>query len=150
MTANIERGEKAFVAILQIVTILMFLRIIAALVGCVDVDHPVGWEDAVDVAVGTAVLVDVENATVTNTKVGEASSTEANVLDQIDVQEPRPVEDMGFDFFGNKQRFRECEIIDGLTCCMIRDELGQLYRTCTWKLDMQYLVDEFAEDIPGC
>ena len=162
MTVSMERGfdmtkgEQIFIIILQLVAIFMFVRIVAATAGCAEVDHPVGWQDiVVDAAAGAAVLVDVEEK---NTLVGEAVNVNASEMEQNDVQEPLAVQDMGIDLPGGKQALYDCETIDALTCCTTRDELGQPYRTCTWKINGRLepaappiiIEPDCEDDIPGC
>ena len=162
MTVGMERdgamtkGEQIFIIILQLVAIFMFVKIISATAGCADVDHPVGWQDiVVDAAAGTAVLIDAEES---NTLMGEAVSANASEFEQNDVQDPVAVQDMGIDLPGGKQGLYACETIDALTCCTTRDELGQPYRTCTWKIDGRLepavppiIIEPDCEfDIPGC
>ena len=162
MIANMERGfdvtkgEQIFIIILQLVAIFMFVRIISATAGCAEVDHPVGWRDiVVDAAAGSMVLVDAEE---NNTRVGEAVSVKGEEMEQNDVQAPVAVQDMGIDLPGGKQRLYDCEMIDALTCCTTRDELGQPYRTCTWKINGTLepaappiiIAPDCEFDIPGC
>ena len=95
MTASIEsgvcmsRGEQVFIAILQIVAIFMFVKIIAATGGCAEVDQPIGWPDIVDAAAGSVTAIPVVPI------VGEAVSAtleDASDTAQNDAQEaPEPV-----------------------------------------------------------
>jgi hypothetical protein len=162
MSVNMERGfemtkgEQICIIILQLVAIFMFIRIISATAGCAEVDYPVGWQDiVVDAAVPGVALIDAEES---NTSMGEEVIVKASEFEQNDAQDPVALRDMGIDLPGGMQGLYDCETIDILTCCTTRDELGQPYRTCTWKIDGRQvpaippiiIEPDCSDDIPGC